>query len=203
MKTYLRKWAGKAGGLAGLILMAAACAKPPTQEISQAENAVNAAIQSGAEEYAAGQLQLAQEALNDANAKVESKDYKGAKTAAMDAKAKAEQASAQIEANKQAAKTEASGKIEPLKTRVEAVKAALAKLSGPAVDAMKAPVEALGQAWDSLQADYNGERYSSALQKMADMETQLAEMEGKVAQAAAQSKKQKRTAPATKRKRKK
>ncbi|HMU96535.1 MAG TPA: DUF4398 domain-containing protein, partial [Elusimicrobiota bacterium] len=66
-----------------LLALTFGCAKPPTIEITDAENAVNAAEQAGALEYATDNFQAAKDALSDAKTKVEAKDYKNALASAL------------------------------------------------------------------------------------------------------------------------
>jgi len=61
------------------------CAKPPTEEMSQARLAFDQATTAGAQNYARDQYMSAEEALNKATALMESKKYKEAREKAMEA----------------------------------------------------------------------------------------------------------------------
>lgn len=175
-------------GLAlGGLLFAAGCAKPPIQEMADAENAVNAAIQAGAEEYSPDDLTAAQDALADANAKVESKDYKGAKAAAMDAKVRAETAAATVEANRQSAKTEAEQRMTAVKPEIEALQAAATKLKGPDAEKIRADAAALKDQWDAIQKDYDSGHYRTAIDDIADTQARLDEVKAELETAKAQA----------------
>jgi hypothetical protein len=180
MKIRIMKKALKTGVALGALFMAVACAKPPTQEVSQAEDAVNAAIQSGAEDYAADELKSAQEALADANAKMESKDYKGARISALDAKAKADSAGSLVAANKEAAKTQAAEQMAPLKADVESLDAAVSGMKGKAADPLKSDLADLTDQWTAVQSDFDAERYKSAIEKMNELRPSVDELKGKV-----------------------
>ncbi|MBI4396267.1 MAG: DUF4398 domain-containing protein [Elusimicrobia bacterium] len=157
----------------GSLVFTMACAKPPTQELTEAENSINTAIQAGAEEYAGDELKAAQDTLADANAKVESKDFKGAKVSALEAKAQADAATSLIETNKQAAKTQAEEQANVMKPELEAVQAAAAKVKGKAADQVKADAAALNDQWAAAQSDLEGGQYKAALEKLADAQAKL------------------------------
>jgi nucleoid-associated protein YgaU len=63
----------------------AGCAKPPTEEIANAREAVQQAADAGAPQYAPDQYMSAEEALNEANQLMEQKQYKQAREKALEA----------------------------------------------------------------------------------------------------------------------
>lgn len=67
----------------------ASCASPPTQEMSDARQAVKAARQAGAEKFARKSLQSAQNELEQAEEQLQSKKYRKAKKHAVMSKDKA------------------------------------------------------------------------------------------------------------------
>lgn len=71
------------------ILFIASCASPPTQEMSDARQAVQAARQAGAERFAQKSLESAQTELEEAERQLQSKKYRKAKKHAMMSKQKA------------------------------------------------------------------------------------------------------------------
>ncbi len=73
--------------LVALIVLASfvGCAKPPTQEMGDAQMAFQAAADAEAQEYAADQYMSAEEALNEANRLMEQKKYKKAREKAIEA----------------------------------------------------------------------------------------------------------------------
>jgi hypothetical protein len=184
--------AGSAPIFAALLL--AACAKAPTQEVADAETAVNTAIQAGAEEFASESLEAAQESLADAKAKVESKDYTGARMAAVEAKAKADAAAAAVEAGREAAKEEADRKMGILKPEVEAAAAKADALKGGDAEKLKADAAAIKEQWAAAQADYEAGSYRSASDKLDALQPAVDELKSAAEEAA------KKAAPAKKKK---
>ena len=83
-----------------------ACAKPPTQEIANAENAIADAKAKEADLYVQDVFTKAQDELNKANEMVTAKKYDEAKTAALEAAKMAQQAASLVDQNKQKMKTE-------------------------------------------------------------------------------------------------
>ena len=179
----------------GSLFVVAACAKPPTQELADAQDSVNVAIQAGAEDYAADELRAAQDALADANAKVEGKDYNGAKISAMDAKSKAQAAAGAVEGNKTAAKGQAEERAKALKDESEALNARIAKVKGKAAADLKAQSEALSGEAAAVQSDLQAERFKPALEKADAAQVKLDELKAKVEEA-------EKAAPASKGKKK-
>ncbi len=75
---------------ASLLTLSACASNPPVQEMSDARQAIQAAITVGAEEYAALALKDAREFLAAAEANLNRKAYNGAKNDAREAKRWAE-----------------------------------------------------------------------------------------------------------------
>jgi hypothetical protein len=159
-----------------VVLFAAACAKPPTQEMSEADSAVNAAVQAGAELYASEELALAQEVLADAKAKLESKDFKGAKMSALEAKAKAEAAEAAVEPNKQAAMASARERMDALKPQLETAGAAAQKVKGRDAAAAKSLAADLAARWTAIESEFGGGNYNTAVTLLDEAESKLVEL---------------------------
>ncbi|MBK8870292.1 MAG: DUF4398 domain-containing protein [Elusimicrobia bacterium] len=138
-------------------LMVTGCAKPPTMEMADAENAVNAAAQAGAADFAANEFGMAQNALTDAREKMNAKDYKAALAGAIDAKAKAETAQAAIAAGKEAAKAAADETIKTVEAKLKDLKAKAAKMKGPNAAAVKSAVKTIETEWTAvMEENMNG-----------------------------------------------
>lgn len=166
----------KLGIVLGSIVVLGACAKPPVKEMADAENAISAAAQAGADEFAADELSMAQETLADAKAKMESKDFKGAKAAALDVKAKAEAAALSVESNKAAAKTEAEQRMTALKADIADIQPKAMSIKGGTGTQIKSDAAAIKDAWAGVQSDYDGGHYNRAIDKMDEIQAKLDEL---------------------------
>lgn len=169
--------------------LALGCAKPPTIEVTDAENAVNAAEQAGALEYASTEFQAAKESLADAKAKIESKDYKGALAAALDAKAKAEAATAAVEPGKTAAKTEAQAAIDGVATGIKNLEALLKKKTGAAAKEAKASLEAVKSDLVKVNEDFLNGNFLKSAATAKNLQVQLEELNAKLSAPVKSSKK--------------
>jgi len=107
-------------------LIAAGCAKPPTEEMEAAKTAVRGARDEGAAVYAAAEFEDATKALSDAETRVATKKYDEARALALQAKQKAEQAKASAVGNKAAARVEAEASIAEADTALSAATTAMA-----------------------------------------------------------------------------
>ena len=124
-KTYL----GHAMIMAlGVGLLLAGCTQPPEKEMKAAENAMKAATDAQAAKYAEKKFAEASQALSDAKTKMGAKDYKGAKMAAMVAKAKFETASSKVAEGKAQVKTEVEGTWNQVTTAVTDIETKLPKM---------------------------------------------------------------------------
>ncbi|HEY2151740.1 MAG TPA: DUF4398 domain-containing protein [Vicinamibacterales bacterium] len=74
-------------------LAGSGCGDPPDKEMSQAQTAIDAARDSGAERYARDEFTAAQEALKKAKEAVADRDYRQALNNALDARERAQNAS--------------------------------------------------------------------------------------------------------------
>lgn len=120
-----------------------ACAKPPTQEIADAEKAIADAKMKEADLYVEDVFTKAQNEIKKASEMVLAKKYAEAKTAALEAKKQAEQAVSVVEQNKQKMK-------ESLETMLPDVQKALDELKTVTAAAIKKKV---GASKDELQSD--------------------------------------------------
>ncbi len=89
-------------------LVAIACGDdPPTNEMQQAQGAIDAAAAAGAEEYASQELGAARESLKRAGDAVNQRDYRLALSSALDSREHAQTAAKEAADNKAAARAEA------------------------------------------------------------------------------------------------
>lgn len=159
--------------------MITGCAKPPTAEIADAENAVNAAAQAGAADFAPNELNNAQNALADAKGKVATKDYKAALAGALDAKAKAETAQAAIAAGKEAAKAAAAETIAAVEGKLKELKAKSAKMAGKAGAELKSSIKTIETEWTKVVEDNMNGNYTKVTGAASDISAQIDELEKK------------------------
>ncbi len=129
------------------------CAKPPTKEMADAEAAVTAAKLAEADIYVPKEYLSAEEMLAQAQAEMETKEYKLAKNSAIQTIVLAEKAKEDAVSAKAAAKIEAAGIIEELKSALQEAKAAQA-LKYYADDYNK-----LLKTLDEIKSDYEAEKY--------------------------------------------
>ena len=109
------------------ILALGACAKPPTQEITQAEKAVEEATQKEAALYAQDLLQKAQDSLKKAKDFVTQKKYDEAKKAAEEAANFAKQAIPAAEQNKAKLKADVEQMVPEIQKALDELKGLVAK----------------------------------------------------------------------------
>src|SRR4029079_8325791 len=88
------------GTLVCAVVLFAACSEPPKKEIDQAQQAVDAARQAGAEQYAAEAFAAATAALQQAREAVDQRDYRLALSRAVDAGERAHEATTAATDNK-------------------------------------------------------------------------------------------------------
>ncbi len=119
-------------------LLVTGCAKPPQAEIDAAKAALDAAVAAKAEAYAGPELSAAREAMNAAQAEIDTqagkfalfRSYKNAKTLLADVVTKANAARDAAVANLEKAKQEATAAIEAAKAAVAGAQTELTTLEG-------------------------------------------------------------------------
>ncbi len=80
-------------GVLALTLLFAACeTAPPVQEMSDARQAITVAREAGAADHAAAELAAAEKHLQDAEDKLDEQEYREARSAALEAKLRAQEA---------------------------------------------------------------------------------------------------------------
>jgi hypothetical protein len=99
------------GTLVCAVVLFAACSEPPKKEIDQAQQAVDAARQAGAEQYAAEAFAAATAALQQAREAVDQRDYRLALSRAVDAGERAHEATTAATDNKAKARSQAEAAI--------------------------------------------------------------------------------------------
>lgn len=98
------------------------CAKPPTQEVENAEKAIAQAKQKEADLYVQDEFRKAEEALKQAKDLVAAKKYKEARTATEEAANSALRAIPLVEKNKAAMKEEAEKMVQDVQKSLDEIK---------------------------------------------------------------------------------
>jgi hypothetical protein len=166
---------------AAIVLILAACAKPPAAEMEAANAAVAKAAQnSDIAVYASDTLQEAQDKLTQMQAEADAKHYDKAKALALDAASVAEKAASVAASNKERVKTDAASIIadvkkanaDALKTIASAKKVRVAKLDFASIDK---GMQDAGAAVRKAEADYNNGDYMSAKNGASDAQAKIAD----------------------------
>ena len=173
----------------GLILSVAfvfaGCAKPPTQELDAAQAALDEAKKAEADIYAPDVYRSASDALNEARAKVEQKDYEGAKASALQAKQLADSSRTQAETNKRTTRDEAQALVNRVSSGLTDARTALnnapkGKGADGDLDQLRSD---LGQAEASLsdaRNSLNAGKYKDAQAQARSAESRLTQVQGSV-----------------------
>jgi predicted S18 family serine protease len=111
-------------------VLLAACAEPPTREISQAQGALDAARAAGADAYAKTEFQAADAALKKAHDAVAERDYRQALSFALDAREQARTAAREASTARARAATEVAQAIQ---TAARGIEGARTRLAGPGI----------------------------------------------------------------------
>jgi hypothetical protein len=109
------------------ITIFSSCAKPPTEELAQAEKAIEEAKQKEADLYAQDLFLKAQDSLKKAQDLAVAKKYDEAKKAAEEAASFAKQAIPLVEQNKAKVKAEAEQMVQDVEKALEELRAHVAK----------------------------------------------------------------------------
>jgi hypothetical protein len=150
-----------------LVLSSFACGgDPPDKEIQQAQNAIDQARAAGADRYALEEYTAAVEALKNAHAAVEQRDYRLALNDALDSKERADNAARLAVDGKAAARSAADKAMTAanaaLNTADAKVKAAAAKTPPRSLgDARAALDEAQKHVQEARTAFSNGDYYAA------------------------------------------
>ncbi len=166
-----------AGIAAVMVLVLAACAKPPTEQIDTAEKAVKDAQQSGASAYTPqdyakleGQLANVKKEVADQDAKFALlRDYGKAEQLAASTKAEAERVKGEATKKKEEAKTAALQTQQVAQEAVKATQELVAKApvgkDRAALEAIKADAEGLTKSLGEVQSAIDGGDYLAAQAK--------------------------------------
>lgn len=166
-----------AGIAAVMVLVLAACAKPPTEQIDTAEKAIKDAQQSGASAYTPqdyakleGLLANVKKEVADQDAKFALlRDYGKAEQLAASTKAEAERVKGEATKKKEEAKTAALQTQQVAQEAVKATQELVAKApvgkDRAALEAIKADAEGLTKSLGEVQAAIDGGDYLAAQAK--------------------------------------
>jgi predicted S18 family serine protease len=155
------------------VLALGACAKPPTQEITQAEKAIEEATQKEAGLYAQDLLQKAQDSLKKAKDLVTQKKYDDAKKAAEEAANFAKQAIPAAEQNKAKLKAEAEQMVPEIQKALDELKALVAKSGKRLARNEAAQINEMVKKWGT---DLAGAQKAIQEQKFQEAADQLKKM---------------------------
>jgi hypothetical protein len=157
-------------GLMVSITLFSSCAKPPTQELAQAEKAIEEAKQKEADRYAQDLFLKAQDSLKKAKELVTAKNYDEAKKAAEEAANFAKQAIPLAEQNKTKMKDEAEQIAKDIEKALEELRTQVAK-SGKRMARNEAKrVNEMIQKWET---DLNGMKEMIQGQKLQQASDQI------------------------------
>jgi hypothetical protein len=161
------------------LLVFIGCAKPPEQDIQNANTAMDAAKAAEAEEYVPDSYQVAMDTLNAANAAKQEADgkfalfrsYSKAKALYVSAAALANKAAEDAAAEKERVKEEVTGLLTQAKAVLDTANAALAKApkgkgSKADIELIKNDLAAAQASFDDANNDFNAGRYKSAMAKV-------------------------------------
>lgn len=169
----------------GLTFAVAGCAKPPQEELDAASSALSAAKAAEAEVYAPDTYRQATNAMNDANSKVEQKDYEGAKASAVQAKQLADKAATEAKANKSQITNEAQAIINRVAPGISDTRGSLS--AAPRGKGADDDLDQLNADLSQAEADLSGARGNlssgkakDALAQARNAETKLSQVQGSV-----------------------
>jgi hypothetical protein len=172
--------------VAGLFLLAA-CSSPPEKERHQAEGAIAAAREAGADVYAAADLKAAEAALDKYTSAVAQRDYRQALSAAVEARDTAYQAARRAADGKAAARSQAERLLAETTRLLQAAHTRLASPAGRGAAGVKlrAAATAAEPAVQEARAKLAGQDYAAVLTALTPIEADLrAEIEPASAQPA-------------------
>jgi hypothetical protein len=173
------------------------CGKAPEMEMQDAESAMAAAQNAGAEQYAPDAFRMAKDTLNAAMAAKQEQDskfalfrsYGDSKEMFVRAKAMTDQAVAQAEQEKERVKQEVAGLLEQGRVAMDSANAALAKApkgkdNKAELELIKTDLSNLTMAYEQAQAEYTAGNYLTA---KSQIEAVIAKANGVVAEIGAAS----------------
>jgi len=172
----------------GLAFAIAGCAKPPQEELDAANSALSAAKSAEADVYAPDTYRSAQNALNDANSKVEAKDYEGAKVSAGQAKQLAERAANEARTNKSQITNEAQAIINRVSPGISDTRSSLGgaprgKGADDDLDQLNADLSQAESDLSSARSNLNSGKVKDALSLAKNAEAKFSQVQGSVSSA--------------------
>jgi len=191
-----------------LIVMLSACAKEPTQEMTDAKAAIDAAVAEGGEKYAKDEVKALNDQITAAQDEIKAqegkffKKYDKAKEILAKVKTDAEALKTQLPAKKEKAKTDATAAVDAAKTAVAEAKALLSKAprgkgTKADIEALKADVAGLEDSLKEVDTLMTNEEYFGAIEKAESIKTKAGEVSTQINEALAK-KATKTEAPAKK-----
>jgi len=156
----------------------AGCAKPPTEEMTKAEKAVEEAKQKEAPVYVPDLFTKAEESLNKAKDYIVGKKYKEAKQVALETETLAKQAIAGIEAAKTKMKTETDQIAQDVQKSIDEVKALVAGAAkNKALAAAREDTQGMITKWEtdlaSIKEKLQGQKIKEASDELKAMKEQV------------------------------
>jgi hypothetical protein len=191
----LRSWLFAAIILPALLL-ASACAEPPTRELDQAQGAIETARAAGADQFAPEEIRAAADALARAHVAVSQRDYRQALSLALDAKERARDAARTSAERMSQHRSEAEQTINNAERALVAAEQRLAspvdaRLPGPQHAALTAGLQSAGRALQEARAALAKQTYpqakasaDAALTRIRETMTTLSDIQGRSRRAA-------------------
>jgi hypothetical protein len=160
-------------------LAVAGCSKAPDMEMQDAQNAMTAAQNAGAEQYAPDAFRMAKDTLNAALGGKQEQDskfalfrsYGDSKDMFVRAKTMTDQAVAQAEQEKERVRGEVSALLEQARMAMDSANAALAKApkgkdNKAELELIRTDLSNLSMAYEQANAEFNAGNYLSAKSKV-------------------------------------
>ncbi|MDR1421130.1 MAG: DUF4398 domain-containing protein [Treponema sp.] len=172
------------------VFLAAACAKPPTEEMDAAASAVTRAENdAGAVTYAAGTLARARDALNRMRTEAEAKRYDAAKTFAAEAVSAAEKALADGKTGAERTREDAANLVAGLKGSVSETENSIrqAKRAGNLqvdFNTVDQDFQTARRTVDQAEVSLAGDDYADALEKGRTARGMLGDIDARLSSAA-------------------
>jgi hypothetical protein len=157
--------------------MVSGCAKPPTEDIINAEKAVDAAKEQEANYYAPDILSQAEASLKEAKDLVAAKKYDEAKKSAEEAKQLAIKAAALVGPNRELMKAEAQEMIQGIKKDMEELKSLAAEAVKKKISFNREEMQGMIGKWEidmiGLEDKLQSDQVWLALNELKDLKGQV------------------------------
>jgi Domain of unknown function (DUF4398) len=164
--------------LLGSCLLLSACATPPSQEMNQAQGAIDAARAAGADRYATQEYDAAVKALKSAQDAVAARDYRLALNYALDSRDRAQSAAKEAASQQVMLRSSTERRLAELTALLDRAKQRLAAAQGARVSRpqLAAPRSAIAEAEALLQKAGTGIQdgeYHFSQERLAESATKL------------------------------